>query len=63
MEERIKKLEETVSTLEQAISNLTIAVNNKVDKYNVIAEINTSEEGIRIKGGKIYINNETLVEK
>lgn len=62
MKGKVKDLEGKIATLEQMVSSLSMAVNNKVDKDNVIAEINISEEGVRIKGEKIHLNNETLVD-
>lgn len=60
--QNIEELEGKISTLEQIVSNLQGQINMKVDRYGIINSINMTEEGIRIKGSKIYMDKETLIE-
>ncbi len=61
---RIQKLETKVSDLEGNLSNVTQALsslqNLKVNKDEVVSAINISQEGIRITGDKLNINESTL---
>lgn len=63
MEEEIRDLKSQVTTLTQIISGLQLQLNNKVDKNEVIASINISDEAIRIIGDKIHVDKNTLIEK
>ncbi len=60
LELKIKDLEGKISTLTQASGNLQRQINTKVDKNEVISAINISEEGIRIEGNKLILNDETV---
>ncbi|WP_339236909.1 hypothetical protein [Oceanobacillus sp. FSL W7-1281] len=59
---KVENLEGRVLSLEDEISSLYTLIGDKADALNIVNAINCSPEGIRIKGDKIEINGETLIE-
>jgi len=62
LEKEIQTLKGTVLVLQSQISTLSGDVDLKVNKDEVIDAINTSSEGDRIKGNKIHIDKDTLID-
>lgn len=76
LEETVSTLEDTLTSLVTRLSDVEIdcsvivltantlqsEINMKVDKDKVINSINISEEDVRIKGSKIHVDKNTLIE-
>lgn len=62
---KVKKLECEIAALQGALTALTSKIDSllaeKVDKNDVINQINLSNEQIRISGNKIHITGETAI--
>ncbi|MFS0643813.1 hypothetical protein [Siminovitchia sp. 179-K 8D1 HS] len=56
-------LNDKINDLQGQINTLTSEMQSKASKDDIISVINVSEEGVRIKGDKINISSETLIEK
>lgn len=56
-------LNDKINDLQDQINTLTMVIQSKASKDDIISVINVSEEGVRIKGDKINISCETLIEK
>lgn len=51
-----------LNTLEGTVSALSQAVNKKVDKNNLIEQINLSDENTKITGDKLHISESTTID-
>lgn len=63
---KVKKLECEIAALQGTVTALTSKIDSllaaKVDKNDVINQINLSNEQIRISGNKIHITGDTLID-
>lgn len=59
---RVADSEGNISVVAQTVNDLQSRIDTKADKDKVIAAINISEEGIRIKGDKIHVDKNTLID-
>ena len=57
----IEELQSEVDTLKGTVTLLVDMLSKKVDKDDVVNQINLSEEGIRIGADKISINGEAMI--
>lgn len=59
--EEIAKLKAEVAKLEGRLHQMAHAINLKVNKQDVINQINISPENIRISGNKITVNEDSMI--
>lgn len=57
----IEELQSDVDALKGTVTLLVDMLSKKVDKDDVVNQINLSEEGIRIEADKISITGETMI--
>lgn len=57
----VKKLKKALATTNSTVTKLLSNLEQKVDKNDVINQINISTEEILISGKKIHITSETMI--
>ncbi|MCM2983849.1 hypothetical protein M3599_23425 [Niallia circulans] len=73
LEKRIKELEKIILTTENKVADLEVKISalvqtisslqvQKVNKDEIVDALNKSSSDIRIKGNKIHIDRNTLIE-
>lgn len=60
--EKIEILEEKVAVLQEIVGQLQDELRKKVDADGVVSAINISPEGIRLRGNKIEIDRNNLID-
>lgn len=59
----IYELKREIEVLKSNVAQLSGELDTKVNKTDIINQINISQEGIRISVDKITINSETMIEQ
>lgn len=63
IEGMIYELNNEIKMLRAELAQLNGAINFKVDKNDIVNQINISQEGIKINADKITIHSEAMVEQ
>ena len=61
LEAEIEVQKGMITDLQQMVTEICTAIDKKVDKNDVINQVNQSTEEIKISGKKIHITRETLI--